>query len=210
MTNENPVKNEEHLITKFIAEAVILITAHHLGIEVEMLDMAQKVWKTKLLPEAPLLGRYAEAADKAREAINQQGLAEKADHLGHVFYLTGEFPAPCEIVQCRDYLLMFPLRSALGDCTAGGLTSHSNQFDVFAPHLSFAQVIDYCLRKQMNMNKVLKLVRREGLDYIHAEPVINRSRWYMAGGNFIYSSDSRFKKITGIQYPVSVHDRTEG
>lgn len=31
----------------------------------------------------------------------------------------------------------------------------------------------------------------------------------MFGGNFLKTSDSRFKDIAGIRYPVPVHDRTE-
>lgn len=32
----------------------------------------------------------------------------------------------------------------------------------------------------------------------------------MAGGNILYTSDSRFKQITGISYPIAIHDRYEG
>lgn len=35
-------------------------------------------------------------------------------------------------------------------------------------------------------------------------------RWYMAGGNFLYTSDSRFREITKSKYPISIHDRYEG
>ena len=31
----------------------------------------------------------------------------------------------------------------------------------------------------------------------------------MFGGNYLKTSDSRFKDLTGISYPVPVHDRTE-
>lgn len=202
------MQNDEE-ITNYIGCAVIMLTADHLGIEVEMLDTAKQVWHTKRLPDVPLLGRYAAAANRAREAVLAAGLGEKADRLGHVFYMTGEFPEPCEIVQYRDYLTAYVLRSALGDCTNGGVSSRTDSFDLFASHLSFAQVADYCLEKGIGVNKALKLVYREHLDYIHAEPIIGRGRWYMAGGNFVKSSDSRFKDLTGIGYPVPVHDRTE-
>lgn len=202
------MQNDE-TIAKYIGEAVILLTADHLGIEVEMLDTAKEVWHTKRLPDNPLLGRYAAAADRAREAVLARGLGERADRLGHVFYMTGEFPEPCEIVQYRDYLTVHVLRSTLGDCTNGGVSSRTDSFDLFAPHLTFAQVADHCLEKGIDMNKALKLVCREHPDYIHAEPIIDRGKWYMAGGNFVKSSDSRFKDLTGIRYPVPVHDRTE-
>lgn len=197
----------DETIGKYIGEAIILLTADHLGVDVDMLETAKQVWNTKCMPDNPLLGRYATAADKAREIVLAKGLGERADRLGQVFYMTGEFPTPYEIRQYRDCLLMFTLRSTLGDCTSGGLTSQSDQFEVFAANLSFAQVADYCLQKQMDIKKVLKLVRRE--NYIHAEPIIDRHKWYMVGGNYIHTCDSRFKELTGIRYPVPVHDRTE-
>lgn len=197
-------------IAKYFGETLILLTADHLGVEVEMLDIAKQVWQTKLLPDNPLLGRYASAAETARETILAKGLGNQADRLGQVFYMTGEFPQPYEIIHYRDFLTAYVLRNAtLGDCTNGGVSSRSEDLEVFAPHLSFAQVADYCLENRIDVNKVLKLVYRESIDYIHAEPIINRHKWYMFGGNYVKTSDSRFKDLTGIRYPVPVHDRTE-
>jgi len=55
----------------------------------------------------------------------------------------------------------------------------------------------------------LKLVTRDiGGKYLHAEPVDPvkpGNVGYMFGGNFIYSSDSRFPS----RYPIPVHDRQE-
>ena len=174
-----------------------------------MLDTAKEVWRTKRLPDASLLGYYASAARKACEAVLAKGLGERADRLGQVFYMTGEFPEPCQIVRYRDYLTTYVLRDALGDCTNGGVSSRSNTLELFAPHLSCAQVANYCLENGIDVNSVVKLVYRENLDYIHAEPIVDRGRWYMFGGNYLKTSDSRFKDLTGIRYPVPVHDRTE-
>ena len=155
------MQNEEKT-ANYIGEAVILLTADHLGIETEMLDTAKEVWRTKRLPDASLLGYYASAARKACEAV-----------------------------------------------LAGGVSSRSNTLELFAPHLSCAQVANYCLENGIDVNSVVKLVYRENLDYIHAEPIVDRGRWYMFGGNYLKTSDSRFKDLTGIRYPVPVHDRTE-
>lgn len=201
--------HHDEKITNYIGEAVILITADHLGIEVEMLDIAKEVWHTKRLPDAPLLGHYASAARKAQEAVLAKGLGERADRLGQVFYMTGEFPEPCRIVRYRDYLTTYVLRNTLGDCTNGGVSSCLDTLELFAPHLSFAQVANHCLENGIDVNKAVKLVYRENLDYIHAEPIIDRGKWYMFGGNYLKTSDSRFKDLTGIRYPVPVHDRTE-
>lgn len=196
-------------IANYIGEAVILITADRLGIEVEMLDTAKEVWHTKRLPDAPLLGHYAAAARKACEAVLAKGLGEQADRLGQVFYMTGEFPEPCEIVRYRDYLTTYVLRDALGDCTNEGVSSRSETLELFAPHLSFAQVANHCLENGIDVNKAVKLVYRANLDYVHAEPIVNRGKCYMFGGNYLKTSDSRFKDLTGISYPVPIHDRTE-
>ena len=97
------MQNEEKT-ANYIGEAVILLTADHLGIETEMLDTAKEVWRTKRLPDASLLGYYASAARKACEAVLAKGLGERADRLGQVFYMTGEFPEPCQIVHVRRQL----------------------------------------------------------------------------------------------------------
>lgn len=85
-------EKQEERVPNFIGNAVIILTAAHLGCKVEMLATAQEVWRTKRLPEPVLLGMYGRAADKAVSAIRQKGLTERADRLGEIFYRTGEFP----------------------------------------------------------------------------------------------------------------------
>jgi len=84
-----------------------------------------------------------------------------------------------------------------GDATNGGVTSKHKQVvligegvaEVFAPS---------------ETAPALRLVRKTG--YLYAEPVHqpNGVGW-MFGGNFIYSSDSRFP----LRFPIPVHDRQE-
>jgi len=47
-------------------------------------------------------------------------------------------------------------------------------------------------------------------EWISAVPVVeNGSKpWFMFGGNFIHSCDSRFAALNG-GHPIAVHDRTE-
>jgi hypothetical protein len=54
---------------------------------------------------------------------------------------------------------------------------------------------------------ILKVVRRNicGREHIHAEPIEDPKGNRMFGGNFVYSSDSRFPS----DYPIPVHDRVE-
>ena len=66
---------------------------------------------------------------------------------------------------------------------------------------------------------IIQVVKRYGLGvnggiYVHAEPVrsgcaIEKSIGPMAGGTFVFTSDSRYREITGVDYPISLHDRWE-
>jgi hypothetical protein len=66
-------------------------------------------------------------------------------------------------------------------------------------------------------NFPVRIVRRDigGREYVHAEPFYCeewpnerfRDRWTMMGGNFLYSSDSRFRDAFG--GPIPIHDRVE-
>ena len=67
-------EQREKRIPNFIGNAVIILTAAHLGCEVEMLTIAQEVWRTKRLPEAVLLGMYEKAARKAVSAVRKLSL----------------------------------------------------------------------------------------------------------------------------------------
>lgn len=64
--------------------------------------------------------------------------------------------------------------------------------------------------------KVVKRIIRSSVGdeylYVHAEPlnpVKSGNDGYMAGGNILYSCDSRWKRITGVSYPIQIHDRQE-
>jgi hypothetical protein len=50
-----------------------------------------------------------------------------------------------------------------------------------------------------------------GRYYYNAIPLdeARRKKWYMFGGNFLYTSDSRYKEVTSCDYPIPVHDRVE-
>ena len=60
---------------------------------------------------------------------------------------------------------------------------------------------------------LVKVVTRKlfGKEYTHLEPVVYKTEykpWFMFGGNFGYTNDSRWSKIS--QYPLPIHDRVEG
>jgi hypothetical protein len=91
------------------------------------------------------------------------------------------------------------------DCTANGITSK----------VSRILLVDDSIEGPFKVGKdevYLVLVRRNicGREYIHAEPrkesfEMRGDRYGMFGGNFIYTSDSRFPN----SYPIPVHDRFE-
>ena len=87
------------------------------------------------------------------------------------------------------------------NCTNGGVTAMHDTVLLIGEGI--AEVFE-----AQEGQPVLKLVKRNigGCTYLHAEPVERGRSHYMAGGNFVYTSDSRFPNM----YPVSMHDRTEG
>jgi len=92
-------------------------------------------------------------------------------------------------------------RAADGDdATNGGLSSNHTQATIIGIEGPY-EVTEEA--------PALYLVKRliGGRDYIHVQPTLNDGRWYIAGRNFAYSSDSRFSKLT--RYPIPVHDRTD-
>jgi hypothetical protein len=105
----------------------------------------------------------------------------------------------------RKGLICDVLRSSsYGDSTNGGVTARHNEVLLVGPG------VDGPFEEDEAKRPTLKLVRRNifGRDYMHAEPLNQTEEGnvgWMAGGNFIYTSDSRFPN----QYPISVHDRQE-
>jgi hypothetical protein len=58
---------------------------------------------------------------------------------------------------------------------------------------------------------VCKIVKRVigGEKYVHCQPLENAAAWHMAGGSFVYTTDSRFRELTGSSSPIALHDRVE-
>ncbi len=95
-------------------------------------------------------------------------------------------------------------KNPLGDCTNGGISSKRRSLYILAENCGPFEPSD--------IRECVSIVEREvmGQVYVNAKPIYRKKRWYMAGGNFLYTGDSRYKEITGISYPVSIHDRCEG
>jgi hypothetical protein len=108
-------------------------------------------------------------------------------------------------------ILTFTLRHSLGDCTNNGLTSQKDSIDMYYGS---------------DLNEALNSVRTEGIldelpedsliliernlfgkpaNYAVPVSILKKGQHSMSGGNFVYTSDSRFPSDA----PISVHDRVE-
>lgn len=95
-------------------------------------------------------------------------------------------------------------RSDLGDCTNGGISATRQELYILAKTKGPFEPQDIRECVYIEWREVM------GEEYIDCKPAYLPKRWYMAGGNFLYTSDSRFKEITRSKYPISIHDRYEG
>ena len=87
------------------------------------------------------------------------------------------------------------------DCTMDGISSKADRLILVGDDIP--EIFE--VKPDMPAVHLIKRVIF-GKPFIHAEPVDNPTRrGFMAGGNFIYSSDARFPS----QYPISIHDRQE-
>lgn len=96
-------------------------------------------------------------------------------------------------------LIVDVYRNSSSDCTANGLSSKQNTLILIGIDGPF----------EGDEKNSVKLVTRwlSGRWYYHAEPLVKPEGMIgpMMGGNFIYTSDSRFPA----DYPIPLHDRFE-
>lgn len=97
-------------------------------------------------------------------------------------------------------ILVFALRSALGDTTNGGVTSKYHTFVLVGPGVP--EVFE-----PNEATPVLRLEKNGRFGH-RVVPENSDGKWTMFGGNFVWSSDSRFRAIS--ENPLPVHDRIEG
>lgn len=97
------------------------------------------------------------------------------------------------------------------DCTGGGVTNAvrgATQALLLGIEDGIYDEAD-ALRALARGTPVLVVVRRQfgSETYVTAKPW-GEERHTMAGGNFVYSHDSRYRSSV-CQYPISVHDRID-
>lgn len=109
-------------------------------------------------------------------------------------------------------LLCYVYRWSLGDCTNKGITGGTPSVDSVV--LIGAGLPELC--EPAAYRPALYVNMRQGTDFppiAVPEPPDAKGHtktWWMHGGNFVYSSDSRFQQVLGVYGPIAVHDRREG
>jgi len=103
-------------------------------------------------------------------------------------------------------ILTFVFKHPLGDCTNNGLTSKVNNVDLY----SEVTEQDYEFLNALDEDVLILVKRGMALgrqlgDIAVPWSLYREGRLSMAGGNFVYTSDSRFPADA----PISVHDRVE-
>lgn len=94
-------------------------------------------------------------------------------------------------------------RNTLTDCTNGGISKDRSSLYILSDQKGPFEPQD--------IRECVYIARRvtKGEEHTCCKPEYLRGLWYMAGGNFLYSTDSRFKEITKSKYPIPIFDRCE-
>jgi len=117
-----------------------------------------------------------------------------------------------------DYLHVSVYRNAdIQDCTNGGISSKYNKLILIAEDVKLERVEQFCNKNNYDINTCVQVYTRnlQGHNYVVVTPIHlhtnNSKAWTMFGGNYIGTSDSRFKNITKNQEqnPIAIHDRQE-
>lgn len=104
-----------------------------------------------------------------------------------------------EMYNVQHGLRAHVLKSPFGDCANKGISSKADSLFIVYDKGPFI------LRDIRNCVTVEKMQTRYE-DHVRCKPIYRGSEWYADGGNFLYTIDCRFKEITGIEYPVPIHD----
>lgn len=103
---------------------------------------------------------------------------------------------------------------AYAGCANGGISERVNQLTVIEidgrPIPKSCQIFEPS-EDRPAARLISRIIGRES--YVHIEPMESvpgdDHTDYMAGGAIVYTSDSRWEDLTGIPYPLKLHDRTE-
>lgn len=107
-----------------------------------------------------------------------------------------------EMYNVQYGLFVEVLKNQTCDCTNQGISSKASVL-----YLAFDKG-PFVLADIRECVRVIKMQTRYG-EYVTCKPLYESNNMHAFGGNFLYTSDARFKEITGIEYPVPIHDRKE-
>ena len=105
-------------------------------------------------------------------------------------------------------LLVDVYKSPMGDCTNKGISYQRDTLILISWEPTHHHVFKCPKMFSGNGTNSVKIVPGNVPEYVKAIPVKEKSKndlGPMFGGNFIYSSDSRFP----FKYPIPIHDRYE-
>jgi len=99
-------------------------------------------------------------------------------------------------------VLTFVYKNSLGDCTNHGLTSKYDHLNLYYGQLNEEEINEL---PEDSLILIERVLWGEPAHYAVPVEIYKSGRHSMAGGNFVYTSDSRFPE----KAPLSVHDRVE-
>ncbi len=101
-------------------------------------------------------------------------------------------------------------RFPIGDCTNDGISARFDELLVACPsgpRRFFSEhelPLNFCMVEQIyGVAHIVPAVVTE------SGKIVPRPGWWMAGGNIADTCDSRWHELTGVQYPLHIHDRKE-
>ncbi|MBQ7674611.1 MAG: hypothetical protein IJT36_08940 [Alphaproteobacteria bacterium] len=96
----------------------------------------------------------------------------------------------------------------IGNCSNDGISNRFRTAYIICPDGNWEFDLDDPENLPENLVKAVTKHYSFGT-FTHAEPIAHPGRWWMMGGAFIYTCDSRFREYFG-DSPMALHDRYEG
>ncbi len=168
---------------------------HHYVMYNKHLDLYEQMQLVKHLDKAGKEKLYVQKFDDELNFIHEIELFETLEEVVKHSKKICVKGLPCSVYKSKE----------IGDCTNNGISSKNDTLYLVSKDnlLPFnPKYIDKCI--------AVTEKTFGGVTYKNGKPLSHSKRWYMMGGNFLHTSDSRFKEITGINYPLPIHDRNEG
>lgn len=99
-------------------------------------------------------------------------------------------------------ILTFVFKHSLGDCSNNGLTSKYDHLNLYHGDLNEEEINEL---PEDSLILIERVLFGKQANYAVPVEIYKTKRHSMAGGNWVYTSDSRFPSDA----PIAVHDRVE-